>query len=111
MKIFFYKSICFCSSLFLIYLKWFHKIDVKYSSIGLFDAENLAINHQLFSIHIKHINFLSSFSIFIWRLPVVLINNIHLNINSIQKSISNTNKSKTNWKKILYVLKVNLSIE
>ncbi len=91
-------------SLFVIYLKWFHKINVKYSSIGLGDIENLDINHRLFHLHIKYINLLSSFSIFIWRLPIISINNIHLKFHS----ISNKTKQNKYWNNKFYLLKVKI---
>jgi len=94
------------SSLFIIYLKWFHKIHVKYSSIGLGIIENLDINHHLFYLYIKHINFFSSFSIFIWRLPIISIDNIHLKIHSIKNQISNKNKQNKSSNKKLYLFKV-----
>ncbi|CAF0826292.1 unnamed protein product [Rotaria sp. Silwood1] len=105
-------SILFIICCFLIYLKWFHKINIKYSSIGLGGIENFDINHNLFHLHIKYINFLSSFSIFILRLPIISIDNIHLKINSIKNKIINKKKQKKDWHKKLYFLKyVSIRIE
>jgi len=95
-------------SLFIIYLQWFHKITIKYSSIGLGDIENLDINHRLFHLHIKNLHFILSFPIFIFRLPIISINNIHLKIYSIKTQISNQNQ---NWNRKFYLLKVNIFIK
>ncbi len=91
--------------LFLIYLKWFHEIQVKFSSIGLGGIHNLDINHRLFHLRIKTINILSPLSIFIWRLS---INDIQLKINSITNKTLNNNKQKKDWKTKLYLLKVRI---
>lgn len=95
-------------SLFLIYLNWFHKIHIKFSSIGLGYIQNLDINHRLFHVRIKYINFLSSFSIFIWRLPIISIKDVNLKIHSITNKNLNNNKQKKDLKKKLYLLKVRI---
>lgn len=95
--------VVFCYSLFLIYLKWFHKIHIKYSSLNFGDIQNLYIEHRLFSLHIQSIYLFSIFSIFLWRLPIVSIKNIHLKI---RKQISNKTKEKNSWKNKLHLLKV-----
>jgi len=94
--------------LFLIYLKWFHEIHVKFSSIGLGGIHNLDINHRLFHLRFKTINISSSFSIFIGRLPIISINDIQLKINSIRNKTLNNNKQKKDWKTKLYLLKVRI---
>jgi len=94
--------------LFLIYLKWFHEIHVKFSSIGLGGIHNLDINHRLFYLRIKTINISSSLSIFIGRLPIISINDIQLKINSITNKTLNNNKQKKDWKTKLYLLKVRI---
>ncbi|CAF1312980.1 unnamed protein product [Rotaria sordida] len=76
----------------LIYLKWYHQIDIKYSSVGLSGLENLDIKHHLFRLRIKYIHFLSLFSIFILRLPIISINDTYLKINSIKKNKVTTKK-------------------
>ncbi|CAF1993052.1 unnamed protein product [Rotaria magnacalcarata] len=88
-----------------IYLKWYHEIDIIFSSFGLSGIENLNINHRLFYLRIKYIDFFSSFSIFVWRLPVILINEVDLKIHTIQNKIQNQNERKKDWKKKLYLIK------
>lgn len=101
---------CCCRRFLLIYLKWSYQIEIKYSSIGLFDIENLSIQHQFFHLHIKHLHVLFSFSIFVWRLPLITINDSLLKINSIPKSTSYKNKPKKNWRNKLFFLKVRNSL-
>ncbi|CAF1319950.1 unnamed protein product [Adineta steineri] len=98
--------------LFLIYLKWFRRIDINFSSIGLGDIQNLEIEHRLFHLHIKHVNLLSIFSIVLWRLPILTIHNVHLKINSLTNKNLTKTKQKNDWKTKLYLLKyVSIRIE
>ena len=97
----------FYFSFVLIYLKWFHGIDIKYSSISFSGVENLNINHCSFHLHIKSISFSSSFPIFIWQRSSVSIGNIHLKINSTKNKVKTKRKlNKNAWIKKLYLLQV-----
>ena len=99
----------FCSSLFLIYLNWFHEIHIKFSSISIGDVQNLEINHRQFRLHVDYINFFSLPSILLRRVPNVQINNIHLTIHPKTKKTSTKSKSTNDFKGKLALLKVNLS--
>ncbi|CAF1536903.1 unnamed protein product, partial [Rotaria sordida] len=57
-------------------------------------------------LRIKYIHFLSLFSIFILRLPVISINDTYLKINSIKKNkVTTKKKQKKDWQRKLYLLK------
>ncbi|UJR27464.1 hypothetical protein I4U23_008751 [Adineta vaga] len=91
--------------LFLIYLNWFHQIRIHFSSLSFGDVQKLDINHQRFQLRIKYANFLSLFSIFLGRIPQIVLNNIHLTIHSQTNKNVTKLKSKTEWKTRLSLLK------
>ena len=95
-------------SLFLIYLNWFYEIRIKFSSISVGDVQNLEINHRQFRLRVHYINFFSLPSIFLRRVPNVVLNNIHLTIHTKTNQTSTKSKSSNNWKGKLALLKVNL---
>ncbi|CAF0759960.1 unnamed protein product [Adineta ricciae] len=91
--------------LFLIYLNWFYEIRIKFGSISIGDVQNLEINHRQFRLRVHYINFLSLPSIFLRRVPNVVLNNIHLTIHPKTNQTSTKSKSTNDWKGKLALLK------